>query len=58
MRIFGIMKIDRPFILIAALAALLAGLPMRRPDCPACGLSPQGPAKDSVLTSNNPTPKP
>jgi len=52
------MKVDRIFILIGALAALLAGLQMRRQGCPACGLLPQAPAGDLVSAVNNLTSKP
>jgi hypothetical protein len=47
------MKFDRIFVLIAALAALLAGLQINRSGCAACLLLPK--SSTTVLTSDTPT---
>ncbi|MFN7560498.1 MAG: hypothetical protein ACK5TH_01865 [Prosthecobacter sp.] len=48
----------RLFILIAALAALLAGLQMSRQGCPACVLLPKSPEEVQTAQTNSTTPKP
>ncbi|MBK8040535.1 MAG: hypothetical protein IPK22_25885 [Verrucomicrobiaceae bacterium] len=49
---------NRLFILIAALAALLAGLQMSRQGCPACVLLPKAPEAAASTDLNSTTPKP
>ncbi len=48
----------RLFILIAVLAALLAGMQMSRQGCPACVLLPKAPEAAPVTYLNSNTPKP
>ena len=52
------MTTNRFFILIAALAALLAGMQMSRQGCPACVLLPKAPEAVPVTDLNPTTPKP
>ena len=52
------MTTNRFFILIAALAALLAGMQMSRQGCPACVLLPKAPEPVPSTDLNSTTPKP
>lgn len=49
---------NRLFILIAALAALLAGMQMSRQGCPACVLLPKAPKAAPTIDLNSTAPKP
>lgn len=49
---------NRLFILIAALAALLAGIQMSRQGCPACVLLPKTSVAAPATGLNSTTPKP
>jgi hypothetical protein len=49
---------NRLFILIAALAAILAGLQMSRHGCPACVLLPKVPEATPATDLNSTTAKP
>lgn len=49
---------NRLFILIAALAALLAGLQMSQQGCPACVLLPKSPEEVQAAPTISTTPKP
>ncbi|MBK8091280.1 MAG: hypothetical protein IPK32_04625 [Verrucomicrobiaceae bacterium] len=52
------MSTSRFFILISALAALIAGLQMSRQGCPACAVLPKYPEAAHTSTSNSTTPNP
>ena len=49
---------NRLFILIAALAALMAGMQMSRQGCPACVLLPKAPETALATDLNSTNPKP
>lgn len=49
---------NRLFILIAALAALLAGMQMSQQGCPACVLLPKVPEAATATDLESTTPKP
>jgi hypothetical protein len=52
------MTTNRLFILIAALAALLAGMQMSRQGCPTCVLLPKAPEAAAATDLNSTTAKP
>jgi hypothetical protein len=49
---------NRLFLIIAALAALLAGMQMSRHGCPACVLLPKAPEAAPATDLNSTNPKP
>lgn len=49
---------NRLFVLLAALAALLAGMQMSRQGCSACVLLPKAPEAAPATNLNSTTPKP